>query len=173
MRRRVNVLSPTGLERQVGHDGATWLDREFTSRQRTVLADDGFGREVTAALARRRRWLADKGYATDLGGGRIWAFREMVQGLEAREIERAGRVLAAERRREWQPAIPGNHVAGTLVGSMQLSSGRFAMIDDGPGFSLVPWRPALEQHVGRMVSGVALPDGNVDWSLGRSRSLGL
>lgn len=170
---RVTVLSPTGLEQQIGHEGATWLDRELGSRQRTVLADDGFGRDVTVALARRQRWLADRGFATDPGDGRIRASRDMMQGLKARDIERTGRALAAERGREWQPAIPGNHVAGTLVGSTQLSSGRFAMIDDGLGFSLVPWRPILEQHVGRAVSGVALPGGDVSWSLSRSRGLGL
>jgi hypothetical protein len=170
---RVTVLSPTGLEQQIGDEGATWLDRELASRQRTILADDGFGREVTVALARRQRWLADQGFATDLGDGRIRASRDMVQRLEARDIERTGRALAAERGREWRPAIPGNHVGGTLVGSTQLSSGRFAMIDDGLGFSLVPWRPALEQHVGHVVSGVALPGGDVSWSLGRSRGLGL
>jgi hypothetical protein len=43
------------------------------------------------------------------------------------------------------------------------------MIDDGLGFSLVPWRLALEQRVGRVVWGVALPGGDVNWSLGRSR----
>ena len=170
---RITVLSLTGLEQQVGHDGATWLDRELASRLRTVLSDDGFGRDVTVALARRQRWLAENGYASDLGGGRIRVSRDVVQRLEARDIERAGRALAAERGRDWQPAIPGNHVAGTLVGSTQLSNGRFAMIDDGLGFSLVPWRPALEQHVGRVVSGVALPGGDVSWSLGRNRGLAL
>ncbi|MDP2374024.1 DUF3363 domain-containing protein, partial [Reyranella sp.] len=170
---RFTVLSPTGLEQQIGHDGATWLDRELASRQRTVLADDGFGREVTAALAKRRRWLADKGYAADLGDGRVRAPRDLVLRLEARDIERAGRALAAERGREWRPAIAGNEVSGQLVGSAQLSSSRFAMIDDGLGFSLVPWRPALEQRVGRVVSGVALPGGDVNWSFGRSRGLGL
>ena len=170
---RVTVLSPSGLEQQIGHDGATWLDHELASRQRTVLSDDGFGREVTAALAKRQRWLADKGYGAALGDGRIRVSRDLVHRLEARDIERTGRALAAERGREWQPAIPGNHVGGTLVGSTQLSRGRFAMIDDGLGFSLVPWRPALEQHVGRVVSGVALPGGDVSWSLGRSRGLGL
>ena len=169
---RVSVLSPTGLEQQISHDGATWLDRELASHQRTVLTADGFGREVTAALARRRRWLADTGYATDLGDGRIRAPRDLVQRLEARDIERAGAVLAAERGREWRPAIAGTQVSGQLVGSAQLSSGRFAMIDDGLGFSLVPWRPALEQHVGRVIVGVALPGGDVNWSLGRSRGLG-
>jgi hypothetical protein len=36
------------------------------------------------------------------------------------------------------------------------------MIDDGVGFSLVPWRPALEQHVGRHISGTVVPGGGVD-----------
>ena len=170
---RLTVLSATGLERQVHHEGATWLDRELASRQRTVLAEDGFGRDVTAALARRRRWLADMGYATDVGDGRNRISRDVVQRLEARDVERFGRALAAERGREWRPAIPVSRVAGTLVGSTQLSSGRFAMLDDGVGFSLVPWRPTLEQHVGRLVSGVALPGGDVSWSLGRRRGLGL
>jgi type IV secretory pathway VirD2 relaxase len=170
---QITVLSPTGLEQQVGHDGATWLDRELASRQRTVVADEGFGREVTVALAKRRRWLADKGYATDLGGGRIRASRDLVQRLEARDIERAGKALAAERGRQWRPAIAGNQVGGQLVGSTQLSSGRFAMIDDGLGFSLVPWRPALEQHIGRQISGTAMPGGDVNWSFGQRRGLGL
>jgi hypothetical protein len=47
------------------------------------------------------------------------------------------------------------------------------MIDDGLGFQLVPWRPALEQHLGRQVSGVVAPGGNVDWSSGRRRGLGI
>jgi Protein of unknown function (DUF3363) len=35
----------------------------------------------------------------------------------------------------------GETFRGKLLGSVQLASGRFAMIDDGLGFSLVPWRP--------------------------------
>jgi type IV secretory pathway VirD2 relaxase len=170
---RISVLSPTGLDQQVGHDGATWLDRELASRQRTALADDGFGKEVTAALARRRQWLADRGYATELGGGRVRAPKDLIQRLEAGDVERSGKALAAERRRQWRPAIAGNRVTGQLVGSTRLSSGRFAMIDDGLGFSLVPWRSALEQHIGRVISGVAMPGGDVDWSLGRRLGLGL
>ena len=39
------------------------------------------------------------------------------------------------------------------------------------GFQLVPWRPALEQQLGRHVSGVIAPGGNVDWSFGRKRGI--
>jgi hypothetical protein len=47
------------------------------------------------------------------------------------------------------------------------------MIDDGLGFQLVPWRPALEQHLGRQVSGIAASGGGVTWSFGRKISLGI
>jgi len=54
-----------------------------------------------------------------------------------------------------------------------LASGRFAMIDDGLGFQLVPWRPALEQQLGRQVRGVMAPGGSIDWSFGKRRGLEL
>ena len=52
---RVSILSPTDLDSQIGHDGATWLDRELVSRQRIALADEGFGQEVKAALEKRKQ----------------------------------------------------------------------------------------------------------------------
>jgi hypothetical protein len=48
---------------------------------------------------------------------------------------------------------------------MDLASGRFAMIDDGLGFQLVPWSPSLEQQLGRHVSGVVRNGGGIDWTL--------
>jgi hypothetical protein len=170
---RVGILSPTGLRQQIGHDGATWLDRELISSQRTPLADEGFGREVKAALDKRRQMLAAGGHVADLGDGKLSAPKDLIQRLEAVDVERAGKALAADRGRAWRPIVAGDYVAGQLVGSTQLSSGRFAMIDDGLGFSLVPWRPALEQHIGQHISGVAMPGGGVDWSFARARGLGL
>jgi hypothetical protein len=142
------------------------------SRERVALADEGFGREVKAALEKCKQALVDTGRATDLGKGRIRAPKDLIQRLEAIDIECAGKALAAARGRTWQPMTPGNRVAGKLVGSTQLMSGRFAMIDDGLGFSLVPWRPALEQHIGRHISGVMMTGGGIEWSLGRRVGLG-
>jgi hypothetical protein len=170
---RVSILSPTGLDAQIGDDSATWLDRELVSRQCMALADEGFGRDVKSALEKRKQALANMGHVTDLGAGNTRAPRDLIQRLEAAAIERAGTALAAERGLKWRPAIPGNYVTGQLIGSTQLSSGRFAMIDDGLGFSLVPWRPALEQHVGRHISGIVMPGGGVDWSFAQKLGLGL
>jgi Protein of unknown function (DUF3363) len=47
------------------------------------------------------------------------------------------------------------------------------MIDDGLGFQLVPWRPALEQKLGRHVSGTLAPGGAVDWTFARKRGRGI
>ena len=43
-----------------------------------------------------------------------------------------------------------------------------AMIERSRDFTLVPWRPVLDGHEGRAVSGVLRPAG-VSWTLGRGR----
>jgi type IV secretory pathway VirD2 relaxase len=175
---RIGVLSPTGLDQQIGHGGATWLDRELVSRQRVVLAGEGFGREVKAAPDKRKRALVDAGHVTDLGNGDLRAPKDLIQRLEAADIERTGKALAAGRGLSWRPATPGNSISGQLVGSTQLSSGRFAMLetlsgDGGLGFSLVPWQPLLDDRIGQHISGLMRNDGGIEWSLGRKRGLGL
>ena len=50
---------------------------------------------------------------------------------------------------------------------------RFAMIDDGLSFQLVPWTPSLDRQIGKHISGVMRAGGGVDWSFGRGRGLGL
>jgi hypothetical protein len=69
------------------------------------------------------------------------------------------------------PAASGEHVAGTYRQRLTLTSGRFAMIDNGLGFALVPWTPALERHLGRHVSGIAKDGGGIEWGFGRKRGL--
>ena len=175
---RISVLSPNGLDQQIGSDGATWLDRELVSRQRIALAGEGFGQEVKAALEKRKQTLAAMGHVNDLGNGRLRAPTDLIQRLEAADIERTGQALAAERGLQWRPAAPGNSISGQLVGSTQLSSGRFAMLetlsgDGGLGFCLVPWQPVLDKRIGQYISGIAMPGGGVDWSFERSRGLGL
>jgi type IV secretory pathway VirD2 relaxase len=170
---RVSELSHLPLDRQIGHEGATWLDRELASRDRTPLAAHGFGADVAAAMQKRRQALIAMGYATPLEDGRIHAPKDILQRLERAEITRVGMGLAAERGREWQPAATGEYVSGKLVGSTQLASGRFAMIDNGLGFQLVPWSDPLEKRLGQHISGIARTGGGIEWTLGRSRGLGL
>jgi type IV secretory pathway VirD2 relaxase len=173
--RRMNlrVLSTFDLERQITSDGATWLDRELVSPNRTPLTQAGFGAEVSQAMERRKDSLIDRGLASRTPEGGVRAPSDLLSRLERQEIARVGPEMAKARGLTFKPTEPGNYVTGTLVGAANLGSGKFAMIDDGLGFSLVPWQPVLEQRLRQQVTGVTMPGGGIDWTFGRSRGLGL
>jgi hypothetical protein len=61
---------------------------------------------------------------------------------------------------------------GDLFG-FTLASGRFAMIEDGLGFQLVPWQPVLDKRIGQHISGVMRDSGGIEWGFGGKRGLGL
>ena len=170
---RISVLSPTGLDSQIGHDGATWLDREMASPSRTTLANTGFGREVTEAMERRKQSLMNMGHAVRLEDGRIRVSKNFINNLERTEVTRVGKAMAAERALTLTAAKSGEYVSGTLIGSTQLASGRFAMIDDGIGFQLVPWQPVLDKRIGQHITGAVRDAGGIEWNFGRKRGLGI
>jgi type IV secretory pathway VirD2 relaxase len=172
-RKRLSLAtrSDLTLQEQIGAPGATWLDRQLLAKDAT-FSGSGFGAEVQEAMDRRVEHLAGEGLARRQGQRVIFA-RDLLETLRQRDLGGAARRIAAETGLPYRPSTKGEHVAGIYRRRVALSSGRFAMIDDGFGFQLVPWRPALEQQLGRQVSGVMMPGGKVDWSFGRKRGLGL
>ena len=159
------------IEAQVAAPGATWIDRQLLAKEAT-LSGSGFGAEVREAMDRRIEHLAGEGLARRQGQRVIFA-RDLLDTLRKRDLSAAATKLFTETGLVYRPSVEGEHVAGVYRQRLTLSSGRFAMIDNGLGFQLVPWRPALEQRLGQQVSGVSAPGGNVDWSFGRKRGLGL
>jgi len=113
-----------------------------------------------------------RGHASRTPQGRLRVKADLIATLARQEVERVGRQLAAERGLAFQAIHEGQTVRGKLLGSAQLASGRFAMIDDGLGFNLVPWRPILEKEIGRQVMGV-VRGGDISWQLGRAIGLGI
>src|SRR5260370_13759820 len=57
------TAAPLPLECQVVASGATWLDPERVKREKTELAETGFGAEVRTALAQRTGRLVACGLA--------------------------------------------------------------------------------------------------------------
>jgi Protein of unknown function (DUF3363) len=47
------------------------------------------------------------------------------------------------------------------------------MIDNGLGFSLVPWQPVLDKRIGQYITGTMRDDGGIERGFGRKRGLGL
>ena len=172
LRVAIAVRSDLDIEQQITASGATWLDRQNIAREPVALSDGGFGAEVRHALDRRAEHLIEQGLA-DRNAQRVTFARNLIDTLRARELEALGEKLAAETGQPFNRAGSGEYVAGSYRQRFTLASGRFAMIDDGLGFQLVPWTPSLEKQLGRHVSGVARDDGGIDWSFGRKRGLGL
>ncbi len=165
------VRSDLSIEVQATAHGTTWLDRRLIAREPTALGESGFGAEVRAALERRTEFLIDEGLARRQGQRVLFA-RDLLVTLRQREVGAVGARLAIETGLPMRLVKNGEHVSGVYRQRLTLASGRFAMIDDGLGFSLVPWTPTLDRHLEQQVSGVANAAG-VEWSFGRKRGLGV
>ena len=159
------------LEAQIKAPGATWLDRQLVARD-PVATGNGFGREVRDALDARASHLETQGLARRQGQ-RVILAQDLVGTLKNQELTAATQAIAARTGLEHKPSGAGDYVSGIYRERVTLSTGRFAMIDEGLGFQLVPWRPALDQHLGQHITGTMTPGGSVDWALGRGRGISL
>lgn len=166
---RVELVSPVPLKQLPERDGATWLDHELAGDGPEPFRDSGFGREVRSALTLRRRWLLAQGLGEEIDG--LFSMRPgTLAVLRQRELSAAGAQLSSELGLSFAPAGERERVEGVLRRRVDLASGRFALIDNGRDFTLVPWRPVLERHMGNVVSGIMRRDGT-SWTIGRSRGV--
>jgi type IV secretory pathway VirD2 relaxase len=166
----LTTRSDFGLAEQITARGATWIDRLLVAHS-PVGSDTGFAADVRGAMRRRIDHLVGEGLAVRSGQRTVFA-RDLINTLRRRELEDAAASLSAKTGLAHHPSAEGEHISGTYRQRVTLASGRFAMIDDGLGFQLVPWRPALERHTGQQVAGVMLARG-VEWNLGQKRGVGI
>ena len=161
-------LSPAPLEQLVGADAATWLDRNLVGGTSEPVRDAGFGAEVRQAEARRRQWLVEQGLAEERDG--VPRYRPtMLAELQRREVLRMAGQMSREMGLSFAETRVGDEVTGVYRRSVNLVSGRFAVIERSREFSLVPWRPVLERQLGKPVVGL-MRDGGVSWKFSRERA---
>ena len=166
----VELKSHLPIERQARVIGATWLDQQLIGGGRG-LGDLGFGCEVKDALRQRADFLAEQGLA-EHRGQRVVLARNLLATLRGRELAQAAKDIATETGLEHRPVAEGQRVVGIYRRSVMLASGRYAMLDDGMGFSLVPWRPVIEQRLGQQLA-ATVQGVRVLWEIGRTRTQGV
>lgn len=155
------TLSDLDLSDQIKARGATWLDRRLLDPN-PFVNHGGFADEVATAREARIEHLISEGLAARRGGVARFA-SGLLERLKAREIsEVAGRIQKATGL-TFRQAKAGEVVSGVYRRRETLASGRFAMIEDGAGFSLVPWRHPLEKSLGRTVTGLVGERGEIAW----------
>ncbi|EPY4142011.1 relaxase/mobilization nuclease domain-containing protein [Klebsiella pneumoniae] len=167
----VELKSHLPIERQARVIGATWLDQQLIGGGRG-LGDLGFGGDAKQAMQQRADFLAEQGLA-ERRGQRVILARNLLGTLRNRELAQAAKDIAAETGLEHRPVSDGQRVAGIYRRSVTLSSGRYAVLDDGIRFSLLPWKSEIELRLGLHVAATAYGD-MVSWNLTRtpSRSIG-
>lgn len=164
----VETLSGVALDRLGRIDAATWLDREIDAGTPTPIRDIGFGRDVRMALDARRQWLVEEQLA-DLDSGTVRLRANALMMLQRRELMATADQLGRELGKSFVEANADAAIEGRLTRRVDLSSGCFALVERSREFTLVPWRPVLEQQLGKPVSGLMRADG-LTWRFGRSRS---
>ena len=93
----------------------------------------------------------------------------MIADLQRRELLRIGAQLSRELGMPFAETESGARISGVYRWSVDTMSGRFALVEKSREFTLVPWRPALDRHVGKSVSGIMRGEG-INWSFGRGRN---
>ena len=162
----VELKSHLPIERQARVIGATWLDQQLIAGG-SGLGDLGFGGEARQAMQQRADFLAEQGLA-ERHGQRVILARNLLGTLRNQDLAQVAKDIAADTGLEHRPVADGQRVAGIYRRSVMLASGRYAMLDDGMGFSLVPWKPVIEQRLGQQLA-ATVRGGGVSWEIGRQR----
>jgi type IV secretory pathway VirD2 relaxase len=172
-RTRLRVLAYLNLEKLVGMDGATWLDKELVSMAPTHLADQGFGADVKAALKNRMQWLAERGFTQTFENGSVRPSANAINELKRRELHRTADSITARSGLSHTAPVEGEQFSGTYKQSIHLASGKYAIVENAKEFVLVPWKPSIEDLRGKVVSGSLGPNRNWDVISARQRGLGI
>jgi hypothetical protein len=90
--------------------------------------------------------------------------------LRQRDLDSVAKAIAAGTGMFYQPLVDRERATGIYRRMVVTPSGRFAMLDDGLGFSLAPWRPVLEQRIGQQLTATLRGD-QVTWNFGRQQGL--
>ena len=165
----LELHSHLSIGQQTRTIGATWLDHQLIAAK-TPPSTAGFGAATREALEARIDFLACEGLAERLER------RRSSSGAQSSEHAARSRNLHCRRenpssnRPVHRPVKDGTTTSGIYRQPITLASGRFAMLVDGLGFALVPWRPVVERSIGQTVRAITRGD-QVTWFLGSQRGI--
>lgn len=144
------LRTPLSIQQQARAVGATWLDQQLVAR-RMPQGEIGFAPEVRDALKARADFLIEQGLA-ERRGQRVVLARDLLSTLRLRELQSFAAEESTKTGVPYRVAADGQPVTGTYRRSVQLVSGRMALLDTGTGFSLVPWRPVIDKKLGQSIT---------------------
>ncbi|QEH81590.1 DUF3363 domain-containing protein [Sphingomonas sp. C8-2] len=164
----VEMLSSRSPEQLIGIEAPTWLDRTMPAPVGEPVRDVGFGREVRQAWAQRARWLVEQDLAS-IEGAAVRLRPDALGDLQRRALKTAALSLEQTLGKSFAEAAIGEMIEGRIGQRIDLEGGRYAVIERARDFTLVPWKPLLEQRIGRQASGI-LRESGISWRFSHRRS---
>ncbi len=142
---RVFIDSHIQFDELACADGATWLDRKLLSKGPVEFRNKGFGAEANRALRQRQQWLLREELMAEQNGQLIIG-RKLLDTLQRRELNRVAMKLQKDLGLTYQPLASGERLKGQISKTVKLVSGRFAVLQKGKEFALVPWNQAMRMQ---------------------------
>jgi len=161
----VTVLSRLSVQQQTKAIGVTWLDERRAGEGGGL----GFANDVAEASIDRRRFLVEQGV---LASKTDKLTVEQKSELRRRDLAIAADDLSSELAKSYTEAPINGEIAGKYIRSINRPSGKFAVVERGKDFTLVPWRDVLERNHGKSIMGI-VREGQITWRLSKNRSLGI
>lgn len=160
---KIAVRSWMTLDAQIRAEAVTWLDGDQPEGE---LASA----RITKARAARLGFLQSQGLLRE-GEGQL--SDDVKQHLNAGELKRVASTEARRTGRDQVLLAAGDGFEGRFEKTVDLASGRMALIGNEKAFAMVPWRPDLERHRGRALV-IEARERGISWLLpgGRQRGLG-
>src|SRR3546814_14981211 len=83
----------------------------------------------------------------------------MIAALQRRELSRVAGQLSEELAKPFVEPGLNERIEGRFTRTVDMASGRYALIERARDFTLVPWRPVLDRHVGKPGAGIMRESG--------------
>lgn len=164
----VRKLEHGDFEKQISATGETWIDKQLAGTAPEPLSEAGLGGEARIAMAERLKVLQTRGLVQDHTASLT---RAQLQELQREAMAQAAKQIARVTGLEYAPLKPGGELQGLFERMHQSANAKFAVIERGHQFALLPWSRELERLRYREVQITMSPGMELSWR--RGRSLGL
>ncbi len=165
----IRQLEGMDFERQVQTHGETWLDRQLADEAEQTIGHAGLGGEVRASMDQRMRWLRSRGLVSSRDAQTL-SPGDMAR-LRQDGMQHAGIDVAKQTGLSYRPLEAGEKLEGNFANTYKTPDAKFAIIEHGKEFSLVPWNPELEKMRARQIQLMMSPSMQLSWTRGRERGL--
>ena len=165
----VRKVEGRAFETQVRAFGETWLDQQLAGQAVEPIGGAGLGGDVRTAMDERMRRHFQRGIVSDRDAKEL--NDNHLKLLRKEGMLHASLDIAKETGLTYRAIQPGDRIKGTFKRVHQTEHAKFAVIDRGREFSLVPWKRDLERLRDLPIEITMSRTRDIAWTIGRTRGL--